>query len=298
MIDNKTHIEEEIWFSSVSEAELAKYDKDAAFAAFRQRVGDAQFHPKESKRRLGWLGYAAAVVAVIAVGFFSYKGGQSQLEASLGEIVVEAPQGSRSEMVLPDGTKVWLNAGSKISYSQTFGYTVRLVRLEGEGYFEVAHNEQLPFSVESGNVRVKVLGTKFNVRDYPTDAEASVSLAEGSVSMSSMRMASTERVLTPGQRATVNKETGRIRVDDYEVANAIQWTNGILVFDGESLRDIVNDLERCYNVRIIVKTPSLYNLHFYGTFIRQEQSLREVLDALAATGKIRFDQKDQEITLY
>lgn len=298
MIDNKTHIEEEIWFSSVSEAELAKYDKDAAFAAFRQRVADAQFHPKESKRRLGWLGYAAAVVAVIAVGFFSYKGGQSQLEASLGEIVVEAPQGSRSEMVLPDGTKVWLNAGSKISYSQTFGYTVRLVRLEGEGYFEVAHNEQLPFSVESGNVRVKVLGTKFNVRDYPTDAEASVSLAEGSVSMSSMRMASTERVLTPGQRATVNKETGRIRVDDYEVANAIQWTNGILVFDGESLRDIVNDLERCYNVRIIVKTPSLYNLHFYGTFIRQEQSLREVLDALAATGKIRFDQKDQEITLY
>lgn len=298
MIDNKTHIEEEIWFSSVSEAELAKYDKDAAFAAFRQRVADAQFQPKESKRRLGWLRYAAAVVAVIAVGFFSYKGGQSQLEASLGEIVVEAPQGSRSEMVLPDGTKVWLNAGSKISYSQTFGYTVRLVRLEGEGYFEVAHNEQLPFSVESGNVRVKVLGTKFNVRDYPSDAEASVSLAEGSVSMSSMRMASTERVLTPGQRATVNKESGRIRVDDYEVANAIQWTNGILVFDGESLRDIVNDLERCYNVRITVKTPSLYSLHFYGTFIRQEQSLREVLDALAATGKIRFDKKDQEITLY
>lgn len=298
MIDNKTHIEEEIWFSSVSEAELAKYDKDAAFAAFRQRVADAQFQPKESKRRLGWLRYAAAVVAVIAVGFFSYKGGQSQLEASLGEIVVEAPQGSRSEMVLPDGTKVWLNAGSKISYSQTFGYTVRLVRLEGEGYFEVAHNEQLPFSVESGNVRVKVLGTKFNVRDYPSDAEASVSLAEGRVSMCSTSKATTERVLTPGQRATVNKESGRIRVDDYEVANAIQWTNGILVFDGESLRDIVNDLERCYNVRIIVKTPSLYNLHFYGTFIRQEQSLREVLDALAATGKIRFVQKDQKITLY
>lgn len=298
MIDNKTHIEEEIWFSSVSEVELAKYDKDAAFAAFRQRVADVQFQPKESKRCLGWLRYAAAVVAVIAVGFFSYKGGQSQLEASLGEIVVEAPQGSRSEMVLPDGTKVWLNAGSKISYSQTFGYTVRLVRLEGEGYFEVAHNEQLPFSVESGNVRVKVLGTKFNVRDYPSDAEASVSLAEGRVSMSSTKVASTEQVLAPGQRATVNKKSGRIRVDDYEVANAIQWTNGILVFDGESLRDIVNDLERCYNVRIIVKTPSLYNLHFYGTFIRQEQSLREVLDALAATGKIRFVQKDQEITLY
>lgn len=298
MIDNKEHIEEEIWFSSISEAELAKYDKDAAFAAFRQRVADAQVRPEETKRHLGWLRYAAAVVAVLAVGFFSYRGGQSQLEAALGEIVVEAPQGSRSEMVLPDGTKVWLNAGSKISYSQTFGYTVRLVRLEGEGYFEVAHNEKQPFSVESGNVRVKVLGTKFNIRDYPTDAEASVSLAEGRVSMSSTRLASTERILTPGQRATVNKKSGRIHVDTYEVANAIQWTNGILVFDGESLRDIVNDLERCYNVRIAVKTPSLYNLHFYGTFIRQEQSLREVLDALAATGKIRYVQKDQDITLY
>lgn len=154
------------------------------------------------------------------------------------------------------------------------------------------------FSVESENVRVKVLGTKFNFRDYPTDAEATISLAEGSVAMNSMKHTSPDELLKPGQRAVVNKQTGKIKVDTYEVANAIQWTNGQLIFDGEPLRDIIKDLERCYNVQIIVKNTALYNLHFYGTFVRQEQSLREVLDALAATGKIRYELKDKKITLY
>lgn len=298
MIDKKKHIEEELWFSSVSKEALAKYDKDVAFAAFRQRIVSSQPQPETSVRHLSWLKYAAAIVAVIIVGFFSYKGGQSQLEAALGDIVVEAPQGSRSEMTLPDGTKVWLNAGSRISYSQAFGYSIRLIKLEGEGYFEVAHNERLPFSVESENVRVKVLGTKFNFRDYPTDAEATISLAEGSVAMNSMKHTSPDELLKPGQRAVVNKQTGKIKIGTYEVANAIQWTNGQLIFDGEPLRDIIKDLERCYNVQIIVKNTALYNLHFYGTFVRQEQSLREVLDALAATGKIRYELKDKKITLY
>ena len=104
------HIEEEIWFSSVSEEELSKYDKDAAFAAFQNRVAEAESQPRAVTRRLGWLKYAAAVAAVVAVGFFSYRGCQSQLETAMGDIVVEAPQGSRTQMTLPDGTKVWLNA--------------------------------------------------------------------------------------------------------------------------------------------------------------------------------------------
>ena len=107
MTDNKEHIEEEIWFSSVSEDELAKYDKEAAFAAFKKRVAHAeQEQPKASIRHLGWLKYAAAIIAIVAVGVFSYKGGQSQLEASFGDIIVDAPQGSRSKVTLPDGTKV------------------------------------------------------------------------------------------------------------------------------------------------------------------------------------------------
>jgi len=298
MTDNKEHFEEEIWFSSVSEEELAKYDKEAAFASFQQRVKESQKQPGTTFHLRRWLSYAAVVMAVAAVGYFSFKGGQSNLESAFGDIVIEAPQGSRTQMTLPDGTKVWLNAGSKIEYSQGYCFVNRLVHLVGEGYFEVARNEQLPFSVKSDGVQVRVLGTKFNFRDYPTDTEAMVSLAEGSVSMNSLKDPSKEQILKPGQRATVDKQTGEIRVEEDEVGNSSQWTKGRLIFDGEPLADIVRTLERSYNIKITISNPRLLTLRFYGDFLRQEQTLGEVLDALAATGKLHYERKGKNVTLY
>lgn len=296
MTDGTKHFEEEIWFSSVDEQQLAKYDKEAAFALFRERVAGQQKKVGALPRK-HWLRYAAAIAMLVAVSYFSFRGGQEHVTAALGDIVVEAPQGSRTQMMLPDGSKVWLNAGSRISYPQGFGYTVRLVRLVGEGYFEVARNERLPFSVSSDHVQVKVLGTKFNFRDYPADAEAIVSLAEGSVAMWSSRK-DEEVYLKPNQRASVNKRTGSICVEEYEVANATQWTNGRLIFDGEPLQEIVNNLERSYNVKIDIADQELLKLRFHGDFLRQEQTLNEVLDALAATGKIRYRRNGKDVTLY
>ena len=298
MTDNKDYNEEEIWFSSVSEESLAKYDKDAAYAAFKKRVAEADAQPKAKTFRLGWIKYAAAVLLmVVTVGYLSYKGGQNEMQSSFGNIVIATPQGSRTQLSLPDGSRVWLNAGSSISYSQGFGYIDRLVNLVGEGYFEVAHNEKLPLSVVSENVCVKVLGTKFNFRDYPTDAEAIVSLTEGSVAMCSKKNPDAGQLLKPGQRATVDKESGRIRVENYEVANSMKWTNGRLLFDGEPLPDIVKTLERSYNVKITIADCNLRKLRFYGDFIRQEQTLVEVLDALESTGKLRYERNGKNVIL-
>ena len=298
MIDNKDYNEEEIWFSSVSKESLAKYDKDAAYAAFKKRVAEAGAQPKAKTFRLGWIKYAAAVLLmVVTVGYLSYKGGQNEMQSSFGNIVIATPQGSRTQLSLPDGSRVWLNAGSSISYSQGFGYIDRLVNLVGEGYFEVVHNEKLPLSVVSENVCVKVLGTKFNFRDYPTDAEAIVSLTEGSVAMCSKKNPDEGQLLKPGQRATVDKESGKIRVEAYEVANSMKWTNGRLLFDGEPLPDIVKTLERSYNVKITIADCNLRKLRFYGDFIRQEQTLVEVLDALESTGKLRYERNGKNVIL-
>lgn len=298
MTDNKDYNEEEIWFSSVSEESLAKYDKDAAYAAFKKRVAEVGAQPKAKTFRLGWIKYAAAVLLmVVTVGYLSYKGGQNEMQSSFGNIVIATPQGSRTQLSLPDGSRVWLNAGSSISYSQGFGYIDRLVNLVGEGYFEVAHNEKLPLSVVSENVCVKVLGTKFNFRDYPTDAEAIVSLTEGSVAMCSKKNPDEGQLLKPGQRATVDKESGKIRVEAYEVANSMKWTNGRLLFDGEPLPDIVKTLERSYNVKITIADCNLRKLRFYGDFIRQEQTLVEVLDALESTGKLRYERNGKNVIL-
>lgn len=299
MIENKDYTEEEIWFSTVSEDCLAKYDKDAAYAAFRKRVAEAEAKPAARRYRLGWLRYAAAMLLLVAgVGYLAYKGGQNEIESSFGDIVIATPQGSRTQLTLPDGSKVWLNAGSSIAYSQGFGCRDRLVRLKGEGYFEVAHNEKLPLSVESENVRVRVLGTKFDFRDYPTDAEAIVSLAEGSVAMNCHKNPDEDQLLKPGQRATVDKASGRIRVESYEVVNATKWTNGRLLFDGEPLQQIVKTLERSYNIKIEIKDQRLMTLRFYGDFIRQEQTLTEVLDALASTGKLSYERSGRNVTLH
>ena len=298
MTDNKVYNEGEIWFSSVSEESLAKYDKDAAYAAFKKRVAEAGAQPRAKTFRLGWMKYAAAVLLmVVTVGYLSYKGGQNEIQSSFGDIVIATPQGSRTQLLLPDGSKVWLNAGSSISYSHGFGYIDRLVNLVGEGYFEVAHNEKLRLSVVSENVCVKVLGTKFDFRDYPTDAEAIVSLTEGCVAMCSKKNPDADQLLKPGQRATVDKESGRIHVENYEVANSMKWTNGRLLFDGEPLPDIVKTLERSYNVKITIADCSLRKLRFYGDFIRQEQTLVEVLDALESTGKLKYERKGKDVIL-
>jgi ferric-dicitrate binding protein FerR (iron transport regulator) len=141
------------------------------------------------------------------------------------------------------------------------------------------------------------LGTKFNFRDYPTDAEAIVSLTEGSVAMCSKKNPDAGQLLKPGQRATVDKESGRIHVENYEVANSMKWTNGRLLFDGEPLPDIVKTLERSYNVKITIADCSLRKLRFYGDFIRQEQTLVEVLDALESTGKLKYERNGKDVIL-
>ena len=289
------HREEEIWFSSVDEKELAKYDKDAAFAAFQQRVADAG--QKAKKTGLRWLMYAAAVALLLIVSYASYWSGQQKVQSLFADIVIEVPQGSRTEMILPDGTKVCLNAGSRMTYSQGFGYKERKVSLSGEGYFEVTRNENYPFSVTSGHMEVKVLGTKFNFRDYPTDAETIVTLYEGSVALHDTKRNSEDQLLKPDERAILNKETGEMTIENCESKSATAWTNGKLIFEGETLWQIAKELERSYNVVIIITDEELAKMRFYGDFLRQEQTLKEVLDALAATGKLHYKIEEKQVII-
>jgi ferric-dicitrate binding protein FerR (iron transport regulator) len=106
-----------------------------------------------------------------------------------------------------------------------------------------------------------------------------------------------KQLLKPGQRATVDKVSGKIRVESYEVSNSMKWTNGRLLFDGEPLPDIVKTLERSYNVKITIADCGLRKLRFYGDFIRQEQTLVEVLDALESTGKLRYERNGKNVIL-
>lgn len=298
---NYVQAQEEIWFSSINKGELAKYDASKAFESFLSHIAEARADKQEkfSNRIHRLLRYAAMIAAVGLVSFFAYQHGQRQLSEEFAEIVIEPALGSRTKAILPDGTSVWLNSGSKLTYSQGFGLTDRQVSLEGEGFFEVTKNKNLPFSVKSGILQVNVLGTKFNFRDYPDDSEAEVVLSEGFVFLKSLMAGNHEsKTLIPGQRAVLNKKTGKFELDEYDARKSRMWTQGFLILDGESIYTIAKKLERFYGVKVTVSSKTLEQYHFYGDFIRQEQSLTDILEALKGTGKLHYKINGKNVILY
>jgi len=168
-------------------------------------------------------------------------------------------------------------------------------------------------------LQLQVLGTKFNFRDYPEDHEVVVSLLEGKVELNNLLKKEKEAFLAPDERAILNKANGLMTVETVTASNASQWTDGYLFFDEEllpdmvrdygklaeeleigeiTLRDIVKELERSYNVNIHIANDSLNKFRFYGNFVRREQSIQEVLDALASTEKIQYKIEERNITIY
>lgn len=291
----------EIWFSAVSREAASVYDKDKAFENFRNRVESQKEIQSTSRRGFSlsalWR-YAAVVAIIIAVGCISYWQGEVNVKDTFADISVEAPLGSKTKLYLPDGTLVWLNAGSRMTYSQGFGVDNRKVELEGEGYFEVKRNEKIPFFVKTKDLQLQVLGTKFNFRDYPEDHEVVVSLLEGKVGLNNLLREEKEAVLSPDERAVLNKANVLLTVESVTASNASQWTDGYLFFDEELLPDIAKELERSYNVKIHIANDSLKTFRFYGNFVRREQNIQEVLEALASTEKMQYKIEERNITIY
>ena len=292
---------QEIWFSAISGKEDTEYDKSKAFEQFKNRIANQRLNgkmiSKDSHLFIFWR-YAAVIVILFSVSYFSYWRGGVSVKEEFSDIIVEAPLGSRTKLTLPDGTLVWLNAGSRMAYSQGFGVGNRDIELTGEGYFEVKRNEEVPFLVKTNSLLVKVLGTKFNFRDYPDDAEAIVSLSEGKVSLSNLLRKENEKFLSPNERVILDKKSGKMHIESSIALSSLQWTNGYLFFDEELLTDVAKELERSYNVEIHIASDSLKTFRFYGNFIRREQDVKEVLEALSTTRKIHYTIEGRNITLY
>ncbi len=304
-----------IWNATPNVEELAAYDKEKAYERFLERVAEAketeiatdsdahesdEVRPTTLRRVMRLMRYAA-VLAMIACGcsYLFYHLGQHEMETAFAQIVVEAPEGSTSKVTLPDGTAVWLNAGSRIAYSQGFGVKDRQLSLTGEGYFEVFKNKSMPFNVQSGSINVKVLGTKFDFRDYPDDRTAMVSLDEGHVALTiSQKPQEGEHDLLPNQRAVLDKRSGNLAVEDYSANTARLWTDGTIMLNGRRLSEIAADLERAYAAHIEIANSTVAATRFSGVFHRRDQSLEQILNVLAGTGRIRYTIKGNVVRIY
>ena len=299
--ENQKHFQQmrEIWFSTISANEEERYNKEEAYSRFLNRTRQIPQEEKTVKKlSLHKFFYGAAAVALLClISFASYRTGTEQVKKQFAEMVVEAPLGSKTRLYLPDGTLVWLNAGSTITYSQGFGVEERKLKLSGEGYFEVTRNKQLPFEITTKELQLRVLGTKFNFRNYPEDEEVSVSLLEGKVSLRNYLKNDALCYLEPDQKAILNKKNGKLMVSASEARYTAEWTNGFLFFDEELLPDIIKELERSYNVKIYIEDETLKTFRFYGNFVRKEQTIQEILEMLASTGKLEYKIEGKTVRL-
>ena len=209
------------------------------------------------------------------------------------------PYGHSKMVCLPDSSKIWLNAGTKLIYPQKFNNSIRQVYVAGEAYAEITKDKSRPFVLSAAEVSVEVLGTKFNIKSYTEDSNIAVSLMEGSVKMNANYKGIIKtKLLKPGEIVKFNKLTGELQKSEFIVTKRNQWHNSKgFYFIDESLGEITVALERYFNVRINIENESLKEEHFYSIFVNNE-SLNDILSALNANGKMNIKRNANMIYIY
>ncbi|WP_158800072.1 FecR family protein [Pedobacter sp. L105] len=189
---------------------------------------------------------------------------------------ISTPKGGQYQVILPDGTRVWLNAASSLSYPASFHGDERMVKLNGEAYFEVTKNKKMPFKVQSGLQVIEVLGTHFNVNAYTDENDIKTTLLEGSVKVSSGNRTG---LLIPGQQSLVNrKDPGNILTRMVNTEKETAWKNGVFSFAGDDLKSIMRQVSRWYDVNVIYTGP-LTDEKYFGE-ISRKSNLSDVIKIL------------------
>jgi len=235
-------------------------------------------------------------------GIHIVKNKEGQLTYSIKETqlghnethTLSTERGQTYALILPDKSKVWLNAGSSLTYhTSSVQQGQRKVILQGEAYFEVAKDSRHPFIVASDRQQIEVLGTAFNIKAYPDEPSAETTLLEGAIKLSTRNGASTfTKVLTPNQQATVKQ--GKIHIREILGSDAIAWKDGFFLFDSESLESVMNKISRWYNVQVVYDNPNLKNETMLGTISKHER-LSTVLDIIERTGIAKFEVKQRTV---
>lgn len=204
---------------------------------------------------------------------------------------LETSRGEQYQVVLPDGSHVWLNAASSLKYPVAFGGKERVVELTGEAYFEVAHNRAMPFKVKTQVQEVEVLGTHFNVNAYTDEKATSTTLMEGSVKVTSVADHK-NTIIKPGQESVINGF--EIRVREVDTDEAIAWKNGYFLFNNENLGSIMRKISRWYNVDVEYEKGAPISKVFSGT-VSKYKNVSEVIRTLELTNEVHFKIDNNKI---
>jgi transmembrane sensor len=206
---------------------------------------------------------------------------------------IETPKGGQYQIILPDGTKIWLNAASVFKYPASFSnFRERRVELRGEAYFEVSKVKGLPFIVKTDKQEVEVLGTHFNVNAYPDEPDSRTTLLEGRVKVTAPQLKSV--VIEPGQQTLVAK--GIINIKTVDTEQTIDWKNDEFIFKNETLGSIMRKIARWYDVDIVFTDAEIVKETFSGSLSRQN-TISEILKTLELTDRVHFKIDGRKILI-
>lgn len=313
------------WTSPVSSIANEEADPEAHFRHILDAAASETEEPDLEPERVyksrshytrNILAIAAAFAGVIVFSWLYVKLFRNQPGApGLSRIETIAKPGAKSRLLLPDGSVVWLNSGSRISYPANFTDAAREVELEGEAYFDIAKDPERPFVVLTRDINIKVLGTVFNVKCYPEDDKTEATVISGLIQVSKTGDGHQEMMLLhPHEKVVVN------RVEESVAANAeapapnnmivkhlkesirdtamaeIAWVYNKLVFDGEDFREISAEIERWYNVKISINDSTVAGYRFHAKF--ENESITELLSALRLSLPFTFKIDNNEVNIY
>ena len=234
---------------------------------------------------------ASVILLLLMTGLSVHYYTMSQM--IMPDMIVSVEKGQKANVVLPDGSKVWVNSDSQLSYGSRFNQKERVLSLEGEAYFEVTPDKDRPFIVETDELAVRALGTSFNVKSYEEEKDASTVLMTGKVEVTSDY---DRLVLNPNERIVFNKQTGHMEKSTVEnTGDYINWKYNALTFNGETFENIVHTLERYYNTRIVFESETLKKYRFTGT--AGNTSLESILQILSLTSPLSYEVRDSMIIL-
>lgn len=249
---------------------------------------------RKKARKERWLRFYQKAAAILLIPLLAFSAWYYFIGPSPTDnqawVEIVAPQGTRTQFSLPDGSTGWLNSGSKLKYNPVF--KTRNVELEGEAWFDVEHDETT-FTVKTQNLDISVLGTQFNVMAYSDLDFAEVVLEEGKVEVQGIEQYF-ERMLSPGEKLKFLPEENRYRVRQIDTKPYTVWKDGLLMLDNEPFELAILRLERWYNVDIEIKDEVLKSYRFKATF--EDEPLEEVLRLLAFSTPMEYTIEKREIT--
>lgn len=317
---------EEIWKNDQQIAEDEKLlSKWAAFDAELDAIEEKEaeeaaqvfaIQTKRKKARIIKLGSLLAA-ACLMLGVFWFARKETIVPGKSNEIT--APKNGISKIQLPDGSRVWLNMGSKLTYNNDFGTEERKVSLVGEAFFDVVKDPQHPFVVTTPTISIRVLGTKFNVRSYNNDKTSEAALIRGKIELTVLKNPEKKIILNPSEKITViNNQEAQLKSNTptYKIAEETPlialsrihqakkdtlpsealWLENKLAFDAEDFENIAQKMERRYNVNIVFENEDVKKLRFTGKF--QKESINKALLSLQKTAAFRYKIDTNQIVIY